>query len=185
MKNKINKVLIVVIVILSLVIISGGIYYVYSNRKDNNVITNQTGGKDNDLLNGEVWYNDTDNSVLVFPNDQNFVWYADTNYENSNNYMSGYYDFYLGQDAYGFIKDLYKDDEQTLEYDENMALLALYIASSVSDGNENISDGVISKCFFGYYHDDLLSFIDMQSLEEYDFYSQIENTSASNGLVNN
>lgn len=193
-KRKSKTLKIIIIILVCLIGIGGG-YLVYSKYRANQSDTADTGDTldgrnsgeivssdeaNNALLTETVWYNDYDNSALVFPDTTHFVWYADTDYTNSQNYMAGIYTFYNGKAAYDMIASLYSEDEEKPEETNDNSMLVLTILSSVSNGVTTTQEEPIIKYFFGYFTQyEMMSYIDMATLDQYDFYANIENTTAT------
>lgn len=176
-KNKLNKTLVIIICILSLLIIGFGIYFIYLIKSGSITINKKF------TINNTVWYSDSDNSSLVFPNKENFVWYASNDFENEDTYMAGAYDFYTGKEAYDYIKQIYSKEETLPTYYENNCLLVLYVVSSLKDGVETLdldNDSVPIKYFYGYYYDDYMTYIDLETSYQYEFYNNVNSTSLSN-----
>lgn len=195
-KKNTSKVLKTIIIILVCLITLGGGYLGYRKLKGNSETVNgengdnlenrdysgavDTDNANNILLTETVWYNDYDNSALVFPDTTHFVWYADTDYANSQNYMAGMYTFYNGKSAYDMIASLYSEDEEKPEETDENSMLVLYILSSTSNGVEQVNEEPVVKYFFGYFTQyEIMSYIDMSTLDQYDFYYDIVNTTAS------
>lgn len=166
-RNKVNKLLIALSITLSLIVICFGIYFIYL-IKSNSITINKEFS-----LTKTVWYNDVDNSALVFPDKDNFVWYSQSDVTNCQTYMTGKYTFYKGEEAYNYIKQLYSEDEQLPTYSENNCLLILYFIVSVNEGEEQVFDNLQVNYFYGYYEDNHLSFLDLVTLYQYDFYDEL------------
>lgn len=149
--NKRRKVIIFLLVIFTLVCSIG--YLIF--RKDKVHTLSET-----------VWYCD-DQSVLVFPNDESFVWYKDADFNNAEDYNAGIYKLYTGKEAYKLISSLYSNDEEKPTYNKDNALLILF-----STNNE--SEEVETRYYYGFKYEDKMTYVDLLSLNQYDFYTSIE-----------
>lgn len=165
MKRKgISNILFVVVCTLALAVIALGVVCLNNlNKKDDS-------NNDNELIAKTVWYNDVDNSTLVFANEDSFVWYKDPSCEAEDGYLSGNYMFYMGKDAYKAIASLYDEDETLPEYSYNNSLLVLFICDD---------ENVVTKYFYGYYYEDMLNYVDLSSTSTYTFYSDLNMTTVS------
>lgn len=136
----------------------------------------------NEKMNDTIWYNDNDNSALVFADDTHFVWYGDSDYQNSQNYMAGSYEFYDGQNALELISTIYENEEMP-EISDQYSLLILTILTASNNGEEQITDEPVTKYYFGYKDDSIMSVVDLDSLNQYDFYADIAQTTYSQQLA--
>lgn len=59
-------------------------------------------GNQNDLVAGSAWISGDDHSYMVFLDDGGFAWYQDPKVVNDN-YFSGTYEFYAGNDALTYL----------------------------------------------------------------------------------
>ena len=117
----------------------------------------------NDTINGTTWVNYDDNSIIVF-DDGYFVWYADKSMS-SDNYTLGKFEFYVGKEAFNIVTGLFDEEFEQTDVD---SVLIMEIVSKKVDGEETTETSDY-KYLFGYYTEDVMSYIDLKSYDEYTF----------------
>lgn len=197
-KKKLSKKSLIILIIVIVLLIACGIggFLLWKNKQTTNNANNTNELSDrnatetlisetanNGVLAEGVWYNDYDNSALVFADTEHFVWYSDNDYANSQNYIAGLYEYYDGTEAYNLISSLYSEDEEMPEDIGDTSILVLYIATTVTDGVQTNLEEVTTKYLLGFYSESVMSYIDMETLAQYDFYSNINDTNASRNLI--
>lgn len=124
--------------------------------------------EDRDLLAETSWISDTDYSQILFDEEKGFEWYQSPE-DKDDNYYTGTYAFYMGQEAMDYITVSHPDygvTEEDLEGVfmqneafalDNLVALNLKNESFVLDGEEQVTDSdepYFESYFFGFLRED-------------------------------
>lgn len=114
------------------------------------------------------WVSDTDYSQIIFSDGQEFEWYQLPE-DKTDNYFTGTYSFYIGQEAMDYITQTFSEYEvteedmegiflQNEEYElDNFVALNLKNDYFVLDGEEQVTDPekpYFETYFFGFLRED-------------------------------